>query len=139
MVYSNNDQHGVDISEVGVSAKRADSLPVELRVLLKDITEAISAISRGDDPEKQMESLYRATDGAVRTASSMAPHPPLTWGTPLPARFGDIIGDNIRALRVEAGWSQEQLANAMATAGTATAKRRRSCRWSRAISPTPGK
>ena len=97
--------------------KAAGTPPSELQRLLKDISEAITAISRGEDPEQHMESVYRATDSAIRAATSLAPRAPLNWGTPLPASFGEIVGENIRALRIEAQWSQEEVATSMARVG----------------------
>jgi len=102
-----------------MSAKRTDAPASELQPHLKAITEAIAAISRGESPQDHVEAVYRATDSAIREAWSLAPHGPLSWDSPLSASFAEIIGDNVRVLREEAEWSQEQLALAMERAGFA--------------------
>ncbi len=100
-----------------MSAKRTETPPSELQPYLKTISEAFVAISRGEDPEQHAEDVYRATDSAIREAWSLAPKGPVTWETPLGASFAEIIGENVRALRVEAEWSQEALAASMDSLG----------------------
>jgi transcriptional regulator with XRE-family HTH domain len=102
-----------------MSVKRNDLPPSELQPHLKAISEAFMAITRGEDPEHHAEVVYRATDSAMREAWSLIPQGPVTWDTPAPASFAEIIGANIRALRDEAQWSKEQVAKAMERLGFA--------------------
>jgi transcriptional regulator with XRE-family HTH domain len=99
-----------------MSAKSRNTPPPEIKGYVADISAALTAISEGED---RQDDLYRALDGAVRTAAKLGR--PVTagstWSQALEATFGDIIGDNVKALRNEAGWSQAAVAEAMASLG----------------------
>jgi len=96
-----------------MSAKSRKTPPPELEPYLTDMSDALTAISQGED---QQEDLYRALDGAVRAAASLG-RPGSGWSTAFEASFGVIIGDNVKALRDEAGWTQAEVAEAMASLG----------------------
>lgn len=100
-----------------MSAKRTSARLPELEPHLKAIAEALAAIGRGEDPEPHLTAVYREADSAVRAASHLAQRGGVSWDSPLSATFADIIGGNIRSVRVEAQWSQEELAQAMTGVG----------------------
>ncbi len=86
----------------------------ELQPYLTRIEKALSKISTTGNG---YEDLHRAVDGAVREAAALSAEGPPSWDTPFTASFRDTIGSNLRALRVEAEWTQVQLAESMTTLG----------------------
>jgi hypothetical protein len=85
---------------------------------MDDIADALSGISGGGDPESQAEALMQAVDRAAQAAWTLAePKATSGWSRRPSASFGEIIGANIKALRDEADWTQERLAEAMAHQG----------------------
>jgi len=72
-------------------------------------------MAKGEDHQG---ALYGALDRAMRAAASLAnPVAGMSRWTTFEASFGQIIGENVKALREEAGWTQAQLAEAMTRLG----------------------
>jgi hypothetical protein len=91
--------------------------PAEVRPHLDAVDHALGKLSRGQDAELE---LHRAVDAALRSAlASAARHRDSSWTRPFSATFGQVIGQNIKAHRNEAGWTQADLAAAMARMGFA--------------------
>jgi transcriptional regulator with XRE-family HTH domain len=89
----------------------------EFQQYMEHIADALSAVAESHDDER-LGMLQQTFDEARRAAWNKAPRTNAdAWERPLSDSFGRIIGENIKALRNEAGWSQERLARAMETAG----------------------
>jgi transcriptional regulator with XRE-family HTH domain len=92
--------------------------PPEVGAYLEKIQRALTALSRGEQSESQLRDLHQALDGAVRAAAHVAERDHGSpWKRPGSATIGQILGENLKALRTESGWSQDRLANAMAALG----------------------
>ena len=99
-----------------MSPRSRNTPPPEIEPFITEITHALTVMATGEDDQ---EALYRAVDGAVRTAASLG-HPATAtspWSKAPEVSFGEIIGSNIKALRDEAGWTQAQVAEAMTSLG----------------------
>jgi transcriptional regulator with XRE-family HTH domain len=95
-----------------------DAPPPEVGVYVEKIQSALARLSRGDQSESQVRDLHQAFDGAIRAAAQIAVRDHGSqWKRPGSATFAQILGENLKALRIESGWSQDRLATAMAALG----------------------
>lgn len=94
---------------------RSRQIPPAVRDQLDAAADALAAVGEGADVVNE---VYRAVDAAVRAASVHARRREQgQWSTTFAASFAQIIGENLKGLRTEAGWTQAQLAQAMAQIG----------------------
>jgi transcriptional regulator with XRE-family HTH domain len=97
---------------------KQDAPPPEVGEYLEKIQQALTGLSRGEQSESRLRDLHQAFDGAVRAAAHVAERDHASpWKRPGSATFGQILGENLKALRTESGWSQVRLATAMAALG----------------------
>jgi hypothetical protein len=97
--------------------KSATKLPAEVQAAVEHLNSALSAIIRGDDIEGQTERADIALNAALEAARASAPKKGASFGDTLPSTFGYVVGQNVKDLRLKAGWTQEMLAEAMTEAG----------------------
>jgi transcriptional regulator with XRE-family HTH domain len=95
-----------------------DAPPHEVGAYLEMIRSGLTNMSRGGESESQIRNLHQAFDAAIRTAARIADRDHGSpWKRPGSATFGQILGENLKALRNESGWSQDRLAAAMVALG----------------------
>ena len=100
-----------------MTASKKSARPREMQQHLDRISLAMDDVAENHDEEKYA-ALHRAFDEAARAAWNVAPKAKAAGFTAAVAcSFGQIIGENVKVLRNEAGWSQERLAGAMESAG----------------------
>ena len=93
-------------------------IPTELTAPLDAIGKALAGISSDQDVDAHQQSLYRALDAGLQAAVALARRKQQTsWTRPLEASFTEIVAFNLRNLRLEAEWTQQQLAEAMTAIG----------------------
>ena len=98
-----------------MSARSRKTPSPEIEGYVNQIADALTEMNEGED---HLAELYRAVDGAVRTVSaSESPVAGMSRWTTFEASFGQIIGENVKALREEAGWTQAGVAEAMVSLG----------------------
>jgi len=96
-------------------ARSRKTPPPEIEGYVTQITNALIEMSKGED---HLAALYRAMDGAIRTATRLYnPVAGMSRLTTCEASFGQIIGENVKALREEAGWTQAEVAESMVSLG----------------------
>ena len=99
-------------------SKRRTVSGTELQPFVDDFAAALRGIADGIDPETHSETLRHVADQAGLAAWTIGEDKePTAWSTPGMASFWQIIGANLKDMRVEAGWSQERLAEAVAREG----------------------
>lgn len=90
--------------------------PPELQPYLTQIGDALARLARGEDDADT--ALGSAVDRAVRTATDLGRQgEPKSGWTTFSASFTEVIGTNLKALRVEADITQQAVADAMTTLG----------------------
>jgi len=104
--------------EVPLPNDEQDPLPPEIGAYLEQIQSALLSLSRGERSESRIRDLHQTFDGAIRAAAHIADRDHESpWTRAGSATFAQILGENVKALRNESGWSQERLANAMSALG----------------------
>ena len=99
-------------------SKRRRVSGTDLQPFVDDFASALRGIADGVDPQSKAETLRHIADQAGLAAWNMGEEEePPGWSTPGTASFWQIIGANLKEMRVEAGWSQERLAEAVAREG----------------------
>ena len=98
---------------------RSANAQSRLTPAVKAVEEALVGISTGEQMDNHEEALYDALDRGLRTAISMARQSRTgsRWTQPPEMSFSAVIAANLRSLRLDAAWTQQQLAEAMAAAG----------------------
>ena len=99
--------------------RRTSPRPAELVSFVDDITDVLVAIASGQDDGDNQQALSEAVDAALQAAVVLErkKRGGASWSTPGEASFTEIIAENVRNLRLEAGWTQQQVADAMAEIG----------------------
>jgi transcriptional regulator with XRE-family HTH domain len=98
--------------------RQSPPLPAELKSYVDAIGKALTAI--GSDPHVATNQgvLSRAVDAAIQAAVGLArKRSGTSWTNPSEVSFTEIVAENLRNLRLEAGWTQQQLADSMAAIG----------------------
>ena len=102
----------------GATLPRKPPPPAELTSHLEAIGKALDAIGSDQDDPRNQRALSTAVDAALQTAVRLAKEKrSSSWSSPGEATFTEIIAGNVRRLRLEAGWTQQQIADAMAVIG----------------------
>lgn len=99
-----------------MSARSRKTPPPEVEAYVTRMTDALTAMSEGED---QRDALYRALDGAVRAAAARhsSPLAGMSHWTTFEASFSEVIGENLKAIREESGWTQAGVAEVMVSLG----------------------
>lgn len=88
-----------------------EDAPPYLRELSDDIVEHLAALARGD--EGALAELDRTVDQAIRAAVGEQSR----WQIGIDETLSTEVGQNIKRLRDQAGWTQQRLAEAMSDLG----------------------
>ena len=100
--------------------KTHPKLPEEVEEAIGSLTAAMLALTHGDDPAPLSDEAADAFNTALTAATEHgARNRPVVSGFDKPhlAEFGDIVGARLKALRTEAGWTQERFAQTMTECG----------------------
>jgi transcriptional regulator with XRE-family HTH domain len=90
----------------------------ELTPYLDAIGNALAAIASDRDVDTHEVALPKALDAALQAAVGLAKRKRgVSWTSLFESSYTAIIAENLRNLRLEAGWTQQQLANAMTAIG----------------------
>ncbi len=94
------------------------SPPPELSPHLDAIGRAWVGISSGLEVDRHRKALAKAQDAGLQAAVGLAKRKRgVSFTSPGESSYPEIIAENIRNLRLEAGWTQQQLADAMTAIG----------------------